>query len=168
MRRAAHLAGLVFAAALLGCEDPDAFTTSPGECYAGEIVGADFVREGFPDGIRAYLTLDAANLARGLGDAGRVWTGDGRFDGAAVSQMKELAHDSLSLFQFPGGRVRNYMAHATAVDGAPAMLVISLMEDEGVELRVLRPPVAGAPELDPLFGVFRLDIDSRCSPPGGS
>ncbi len=161
---------------LLGssCTDIGSFTTRMGECYRGKITGADFVRTGFHENVHLSLTLDTDALADGRGSAGMLWTGDQLFSAATISQMEELAHDSLSQFQFPGGRIRNYLVYVMASDGSPAMVVISLMENEQVEVRVMRPefdPCAGepnecdAPAIDALFGVFRLTLDEDCTIP---
>lgn len=155
----------IAAAVAVGCTDLGSFSTTYGECYRGNIVTAEFVRTGFDQNAQLSLTLDVSALSEGRGDAGQIWSNDGRFNGAIVSQMEQLAHDNLSLFQFPGGRIRNYLAHATATDGSPAVIVISLMEDGRVEARVIR----AAPENDrtvlPLFGVFRLSLDEQCNLP---
>lgn len=154
-----------------GCTDVGSFTTDPGECYEGKIVDAGFVRTGFSRNITLSLTLDTDSLADGRGSAGMMWTSDRTFNGATVSQMEELAHDSLSQFQFPGGRIRNYLVYTMATDGAPAMVVISLMENQQIEVRIMRPsfdPCAmedgecDEDVVEPLFGVFRLDLDEEC------
>lgn len=161
----AALSALIAAAVAVGCTELGSFSTTYGECYRGNIVAAEFVRTGFDQSAQLSLTLDVSALSEGHGAAGQIWSNDGRFNGAIVHQMEQLAHDNLSLFQFPGGRIRNYLAHATPTDGAPAAIVISLMEDGRVEVRVIR----SAPEHDrsvlPLFGVFRLSLDEQCGLP---
>lgn len=166
------------AAALLSCACTDIgdFTTRLGECYRGEVVGASFVRTGFDAGTRLSMTLDTNALADGQGSAGVMWTSDGRFAATSFAQMRELAHDSLSQFNFPGGRLRNYLVYAVATDGVPAMVVISLMENGLVEVRIMRQEMSVCPlgetgcpspvTFEPLFGLFRLDIDDTCTPPG--
>jgi len=168
MRFRIAIAALFIAGLAVACTDVGSFTTDPGECYRGKVVAANFVRQGFEADTYLSLTLDTDALADGTGAAGVVWTSDGRFQAAAVSQMEQLAHDSLALLQFPGGRIRNYLAHAAASDGSQSMLVISLMENDKVEVRVLRP--AGAdPDLQPsLFGVFDLEIDNSCDVPASA
>jgi hypothetical protein len=157
------MALLVVAAA---CSDEDAFTTSPGECFRGGIIGADFVRTGFDAEVRALLTVDVRNLTNAIGEAGRLWTTDRLFEAAPVNQMRQVSNDTISLFQFPGGRIRNYLAHARAADGTPATIVISLMENDSVELRIIRPPSGDSSGPPALFGVFRLALDEQCTLPG--
>ncbi len=153
-------------AVAVGCADEDAFTTTAGECFRGGIIGADFVRTGFSTEVRATLTLDVRAMTSGIGEAGRLWTSDRTFEGEVVDQMSQITNDTISLLQFPGGRIRNYLAHARAEDGTPVMLVISLMENDSVELRIIRPPSGDASGPHALFGVFRLALDEQCRLPG--
>jgi hypothetical protein len=154
---------VLLAAGLAACTDVGSFTTDPGECYRGKIVAANFVRQGFEPDTYLSLTLDTDALGAGTGAAGVIWSSDGRFLAAPVAQLEQVAHDSLALLQFPGGRIRNYLAHAAAVDGSSALVVISLMENDKVEVRVLRP-VGTDPDLQPaLFGIFDLELDGSCS-----
>jgi len=157
------------------CTDVGSFSTEVGECYRGTIEDASFVRAGFETGVKLSLTLDTDALADGRGSAGVLWTSDGIFDDATISQMEQLAHDSLSLFQFPQGRIRNYLLYVPASDGAPATVVISLMENEEVEVRIMRPKIdlceegdedcdnSGSPPA--LFGVFKLLRETGCTVP---
>ncbi len=160
-----HLLGVIGIVIGAGaCTNVGEYSTAPGECYVGKIVNSDFVRSDTlnPD-IELIMTLDADALGRGE-EGATFTTSDGIFHNTPVRQMTELAHDSLSLLQFPGGRVRNYLAHASPTTGSPATIVISLMENNEIEVRVLRP------DLDPddgedtaLFGVFGLVRKDECS-----
>jgi len=157
------------------CTDVGSFSTELGECYRGLVVDASFVRAGFEPGVKLSLTLNTDALADGRGTAGVLWTSDGIFDDAIIGQMEQLAHDSLSQFQFPQGRIRNYLVYVMASDGAPATVVISLMENEEIEVRVMRPKIDlcedddedcddnGSPPT--LFGVFRLSREAGCAVP---
>jgi hypothetical protein len=157
------------------CADVGSFTTQPGECYRGQIVSASFVRTGFEEGTLLSLTFDTSSLGDGVGVAGVMWTSDGRFAGSSLRQMEQLAHDSLSQFQFPGGRIRNYLFNVVPSDRVPAIVVVSLMENGLVEARILRPAMEICPPgdddcaepaaYDALFGVFRLDLDESCYAP---
>ena len=168
MKSKAATIAILLAALAAGCVDEDAFTTGRGECFRGGIVGADFVREGFDAGVSAMLTVDVRALTAGAVDAGRLWTTDRRFDGAPVSQMTQVSNDVISLLDFPGGRLRNYLAHATPADGGPASLVISLMENDKLELRVIRPPAGEGQSPPALFGIFRMALDEKCALAGDS
>ena len=141
------------------CTNIGDYNTAAGECYEGNIAGADYVRsKTFDDDVGLTLTIDLDALVAGdQKGGGTITTDDGRFLDAKIAQLQQLSHDSLSLFQFPGGRVRNFLAFANPTDGHPATVIISLMENDAVELRILRSDPIPADELDEtLFGVFRL------------
>jgi hypothetical protein len=157
------------------CMDVGSFTTEPGECYRGSVVSATFVRTGFEEDAHLSMTFDTSALADGRGTAGVMWTSDGRFTASAIGQMQQLASDPLSQFQFPGGRIRNYLFNVVAADGVPATVVVSLMENGLVEARIMRPGMTICPpgdddcaspvSYDALFGVFRLELDGSCVAP---
>ena len=163
------------ALALCACTNIGDFSTGSGECYRGEIVDAPFIMAGFQTGTVLSMTFNTDALSDGSGSAGVMWTSDGRFGASSISQMAELSHDSLSQFQFPGGRLRNYLVYAVAADGVPAMVVISLMENGLVEVRVMRQAMSVCPlgqddcaspvTYEPMFGLFRLDVVDECTAP---
>lgn len=139
------------------------FATEPGECYTGTIVKDEFVRAGFSSGARMWLSLDPEALSDAIAGAIVLSTSDQVFLAAPGETMPQLRHDSLSLLDFPGGRVRNYLAYARPTEGEAASVVLSLMENGRVEVRVMRPDSNAQDDLDDsLFGVFRLDIDDGC------
>jgi hypothetical protein len=148
------------------CTNVGEYSTSLGECYDGSIIDAAFVREGFGTGVKISLTLDVDALGRGAYDAGRLNTSDGTFRDARLSQMDTLEHDTLSLLQFPGGRVRNYLAYATPAAGPAALVVVSLMEDGTVEVRVMRPKQDEDATSEPLYGVFKRTLLDDCAAGG--
>ncbi|MFI5308272.1 MAG: hypothetical protein ACHQ53_13005 [Polyangiales bacterium] len=92
----------------------------------------------------------------------------GYFQNANLEVIPNLTHDPLSEYDFPGGgRLRNYMliSRFESVTGGvttprAAMVFLSLMENGGIEARVISPSVLdqdGKTELHPaLFGVFLL------------
>jgi hypothetical protein len=99
------------------------------------------------------------------------------FERAELEPITGLAHDALSQYTFPGGgRLRNYIFGARfstpSVTGSVqrhAMVFVSLMENEDVEVRVIAPSVLSAdgtsePASEPagaLFGVFVLERRSK-------
>lgn len=161
---------------ICGCTSVGDFSTGPGECYEGPIVGADYVRSSSLDeDLSLTLTLDAAALLEceldedsndsataECREGARITTSDDpkTFDGAPVRPIKQIPHDSLSLLQFPGGRIRNFVAYVSPTLGPPAMTVLSLMENDEVEVRIIRPP--GSDGYEALFGVFRLVRKEGC------
>jgi len=92
----------------------------------------------------------------------------GPFDHAPLLQIDGLAHDALSQYSLPGGgRLHNYIfsvRFSGGTDGGrvarDAMIFVSLMETERIEVRAIAPSVlddAGEVEILPaLFGVFVL------------
>ncbi len=162
--------------AALGCNSVGDFSTGPDECYEGPIVTADYVRSSSLSVLTTLtLTLNTGALSECRIDAesedaessicepgAHITTNDEprTFDNAPVRAIKQVPHDSISLLQFPGGRIRNYVAYAYPTEGPAATVVISLMENDEVEVRIMRPP--GYEEFPDLFGVFRLVRKEGC------
>jgi hypothetical protein len=155
-----------FPAFFFACANVGDFSTDPGECYEGKIIAAEYIRsDTFPENLSLTMTLDADGLGQGK-EGAVIATHDSprTFDNAPVTQMTELSHDSLSMLQFPGGRVRNYLAYAQPSQGQVATIVISLMENDEVEVRIMRPDlVPDGGEDTSLFGVFRLVRKEGCA-----
>jgi len=172
----------------LGCDELDEFKTKPDEVFHGQVIGNDrdggtsFIRSGFAARTQMELTFDPARASaaatrsagtidtyRCSGDAELCPAADrepGHFAAASLDPIANLAHDSLSQYDFPGGgRLRNYILGArftTPEDpdarSRDAMVFISLMENGSVEVRVLAQSMAGAEaEYPPVFGVFELE-----------
>jgi hypothetical protein len=92
----------------------------------------------------------------------------GPFDRARLLPIDGLAHDTLSQYTFPGGgRLHNYIFSvrfsAETDEGRvarDAMIFVSLMETEQIEVRAIAPSVLNeqgdAERLPALFGVFVL------------
>ncbi len=142
--------------AALACTSLDDFSTGKGQEYRGDIIQGKFVRKGFGLSTTLELTFhvdraDQAPDSTGTGGPGMVRTSDGRFEDALLEPIAELPHDQLSKLDFPGGRLRSYLffARSSGVEQDLALVVISLMEDESVEVRIVR----GGD--DPLYGVFQ-------------
>jgi hypothetical protein len=139
----------------LGCSDLDEYQGS----FRGLVVGTEensFVRRGFPAGTELQLAFDPA-LARSA--PGTITTSDGRFDETPLLFIAPLEHDELSLYDFPGGRVENFVfaSRSEAREGAPArdcLVFLSLMQDDAIEIRILSG--AGDEAAGDLFGLFRV------------
>lgn len=152
------------------CINADDYSTKPGECFRGTAIDAPFLSsealtvEG--EELTMVLVLDAKALGNGQPGT-TITTSDNTFYQSQVTQLPQLSHDSLSLFQFPVGRMRNYLAHGIPSDGIPATVIVSLMENEDqIEVRVLRPDEDPADALDSsMFGVFRLVREKNCADP---
>lgn len=96
----------------------------------------------------------------------------GLFDRTPLKPIPGLSHDALSRYEFPGGgRLRNYIFGAsfrTELEERTymrhAMVFLSLMDDGGIEARIIAPALldSSEQELSPaLFGVFSLERKSR-------
>jgi hypothetical protein len=175
---------LWLAAAGLGCADLDHFSTGPGESYCGSITALPSFRVGFGAGVRMRLKIDATALD-GPGSPGKLATfeaddasGPARrlLEDADLRRIGAMEHDALSRLEFGEGRLRNLLFAVSPEDppaggegenGAVAqaesiLAILSLRNDESVEVRLLRPglaPSGGVPPPEargPLFGVFLL------------
>jgi hypothetical protein len=154
------------ACASFACRDASRFSNR-GDRYEGTVVKGSFVRSGIGEDVAMCLVLDMDRLQ----DApGTISTSDGRFKGTSLRPIPQIWHDPLSTLSFGDGRVQNlvYAAGPIVQDGGPeeaqdVVIVISLMQSEQLEVRLLRgapqadaaPPPAGvAPAV---FGVFTLE-----------
>jgi hypothetical protein len=154
---------LIVFAVQIACDDLNDYSTKEGACYMGNIIDADFVRAGaFGANVRLKMSLDVEALAGGTEIGAVLSTDDGLFDGAPVRQMVEMTRDTLSLINFPGGRLKSYLAYAPDSAGKIADVVISLMENGDVEARIFRAAVS---KDDALYGVFRLVRSDPCAVP---
>jgi hypothetical protein len=150
-------------AMIMGCRDVSRFSSKPGDHYEGDVVKGSFVRSGIAEDAKMCVTLDAEHLQ----DApGTITTSDGRFRATTLRPIPQVWHDPLSTFAFGDGRRQNLLYVATPVtdagDPQDVMVVLSLMEEGGIEVRLLRgAPVADAApasaETQPMFGVFPLE-----------
>jgi hypothetical protein len=148
---------------LAACEDLSSFSTDEGEYYTGEVLDADIIRKGFEPGTELQMTFDVG-LVEGDEEhvgPGQISTvppegGEVYFDVADLQPITSITHDQLSGFDFPTGRLRNYLFFANAsgpLDGRLALVVVSLLSDGDVEVRI----IMGAQEL---YGVFTLEKTS--------
>ncbi len=187
MMRGAGLAGMLVAGTgfLAGCQDIEGFDTSGEGVFSGCLVGAPFahegmLREGQPPILQAELELDIDNIfanATPPRPAGTLTTHADQglcapgplFSRAPLRLMRSLQHDPLSQLEFGQGRDYNFMAWVDSTCQGTMLAVVSLMHDDTVELRLLKPAPsagedAGAGD-SPGFGVFRLDRSGRsCNP----
>lgn len=153
------------AALAVACRDVSRFS-SKGDRFEGGVVKGSFVRSGVVEEARMCLTLDTDHLQ----DApGSITTSDGRFRDTALRPIPQIWHDPLSTLSFGDGRVQNLIYSASPVPGDASdveaqdvLVIVSLMQSDHVEVRLLRgapqtdagPPPAGVAEA--LFGVFNL------------
>lgn len=173
-RTATTTMALVLASAsAFGCRDVSRFA-SHGDRFQGGVVKGSFVRSGIVELTRMCLTLDTDHLQD---TPGTITTSDGRFRKAALRPIPQVWHDPLSTLMFGDGRVQNLVYAVTPLptneSGAAApsesqdvLVIVSLMQSDHVEVRLLR----GAPQSDagppppgtatPIFAVFNLDREA--------
>lgn len=167
---------------LLACSGLGEFATAEGEIYRGSVLGADCesepcstVRRGFPASLQLELSFDpAASATR----PGSITTSEGAcgrfFSDDPLLPVTPLAHDELSLFEFPGARLQNYIFAVRPTDGPmqnrDVTAFLSLRDDGDIELRLLAG--SGARACAPtdcdaftrgdcdIFGVFRVEKEA--------
>jgi hypothetical protein len=175
----AVLVATLGASAATACTDLSDYSTDDRKQYAGCVVAADFVLAGVSPMTEVCMTLDANQLQTA---PGTISSTDGRFMATPLRPIPQVWSDPLSTFNFGSGRTRNllYMASPSPdAGGGDVTAVVSLMENGGAELRLVR----GAPALDgsdagaspsgPIFAVVpmqkviggcRLLRASNCAP----
>jgi hypothetical protein len=154
--------------ALFACRDLSSYSTGSGSDQ-GPVVSAAFVRSGIGGDAGLCLTLDTNHLQ----DApGTISTSDGMFEATPMRPIPQIWQDPLSTFNFGEGRVKNllYVATPQPESGSTAdtMVIVSLMDSGGVEVRLVR----GAPGASSdggalpinLFAVFSLTKQSTPCP----
>jgi hypothetical protein len=165
-KTAFFLLGLLW---MVGCTSVGEYTTGPGECYQGDIVvvAAEYqTQDDVALDTNSTLTMILDVEALEYGEPGTtITTNNHLFVNADVVQMYQLNYDTLSMLQFPTGRVLNYLAYAQPTSGSSATVIVSLMENLDVEVRILRPDENPDDEEDTsIFGVYRLIRRKDCAP----
>ena len=152
---------ILVAAPLLGvvgvvgaCRDLSRFSTA-GDHFEGAVVRGSFVRAGIAEDTQVCLTLDTDHLQ----DApGTVSSTDGRFQATPLRPIPQIWQDPLSSLTFGEGRVKNLVYAVTpsadAGDPQDMLAVISLMQTDDVEVRLIRSAPGGS--TNAVFGVFTL------------
>ncbi len=152
---------------LCGCDRSAVLDTPSGEAWCGNITLGGAYRSGFSPRVQLRLHIDASLLDSDR-SPGRVTTFDSGeqdhpklLDNAPLRPMRALAHDPLSQLQIGQGRELNYLFATTPTPATHESLlaIVSLRNDDQVEVRLLRPGAAAAaddPLRRPLFGVFLL------------
>jgi hypothetical protein len=135
----------IFLVALGGCRDIDRFDTGDDEAYCGTIVTAPFVREGFATNLRVRLRIDTDQLDSVPGtittdDTAGPCAPEPLFQDAELRVTPDVLHDPLSTLEFGEGRDMNLVTWARSPCQGPMLAVVSLMKNDDVELRLLRPP----------------------------
>ncbi|HEY3237211.1 MAG TPA: hypothetical protein VGJ84_21000 [Polyangiaceae bacterium] len=161
-----------------GCSTAERYRLKQGEAYCGSLVGSPLFQEGLlprdiPPNLRMRLELDVDHLTSSPGlittdDSDRGLcraTASPLFSGAPLRAIDELMHDSLSTLEFGDGREQNLITWVDSTCQGTMLAVVSLMKDDSVEVRLLKPapqpPPDAGPELTPGFGLFSLKRRQR-------
>ncbi|MEO7327845.1 MAG: hypothetical protein ABI193_04665 [Minicystis sp.] len=184
MNRGLFLPLVALALAGLSCSDLDHFSSGEGDAYCGAITLGGTFRAGFSPRVQMRLRIDASRLD-GPGGAGTLSTFEAAdsarperrlLDKAVLQRIPALENDPLSQLDFGEGRLRSVIFGVTpndpavraasgAADAVPSesiLAILSFLNDDRVEVRLLRPGVvspSSEPVPDgrrPLFGVFPL------------
>lgn len=87
-------------------------------------------------------------------------SGTALFDNSALRAIPELDHDPLSTLEFGDGRDYNFFAWADSTCQGTMLAVVSLMRNDGIEVRVLKPASLPSAEAEaesrPGFALFTL------------
>lgn len=151
---------------LCACNDISRFDTGDQDAYCGTIVAAPFVRQGFDRSVQAELSLSIANLHHAPGTltthrGTKRCEGEPLFYEAALRPPNKLESDPLSMLEFGQGRELNFMSWVDSACEGTYLAVISLMNDDSVELRLMRGQLDDeGQEVGPL-GVFPLTRGRR-------
>lgn len=156
---------------LAGCRDIDRFDTEEGAAYCGSMVAAPFVHDGFVSdetgrpNLRLHLELDTDSLTEFPGlvttdDASGLCSPRPILENSPLRAIAEVQNDPLSLLEFGDGREYNFLAWVDSTCQGTLLAVISLMKNDDVEVRLLKPkaaPATAATAADrPGFIVFQL------------
>jgi hypothetical protein len=150
-------------AASSACRDLDRFDTSADGAYCGGIVQSAFTRKGFDSLPTLRLTLDVNQLTVAPGslssnDVNGPCSPLPQFDQAPLQVTQELYADPLSLLEFGAAREYNFLSWVDSTCRGRSLAIISLMSDDNIEVRLLRPGTLDLPDSNE-FGVFQLQRD---------
>ncbi|MEP7120497.1 MAG: hypothetical protein ABJE95_06300 [Byssovorax sp.] len=155
----------------LGCTDLEHFSTGQGNAYCGSVTLGGAFRTGLSPRVQMRLRLDASALD-GPGSPGSISTFESAgpdverrmITDAELRRLPAMDNDPLSRPEFGDGRIRNWIFAVAPVDPTAESLlaVLSLRDDNTVEVRLLRPgkaprdDVTVPPGQRPIFGIFPL------------
>lgn len=145
---------VVLAAGLLvGCRDFSAYSNH-GDHFEGAVAPGAFIRAGMPADLRVCVELDASSMQA---NPGSLVTSNGWIPaGTKLRPLPHVQNDSLSLLEFGEGRAKTTLFAVTPAGEADATVFLSFMNDDKLEVRLLRSgPRDDAPN-DYVFGVFGL------------
>jgi hypothetical protein len=160
--------------AAAGCRSLDRFETEAPEAYCGSLVGGPLFHEGFvptaaPPSLSLRLDLDMSSLTTRPG----VLTSNDRaiglckakerplFEEASLRAIPQIANDTLSQADFGEGHDHDFFAWVDSTCQGTMLAVVSLLKNDAVEVRLLKPapepPPSAGPEKQPGFALFYLE-----------
>lgn len=163
----------VLALAGLGCTDLNRYSTAPSESYCGAVTLSNAFRAGLSPRVQMRLQIDAAELDSEV-SPGVVWTFEAAagedepdrrlLNRAPLRRIPKLAGDPIGSIDLGEGRehTRIFAVSPSDTEEEPLLAILSLRSDDGIEVRLLRPGLAGTaskPVPDnrkPIFGLFTL------------
>jgi hypothetical protein len=157
-----------------GCRSLERFETEPPEAYCGALVGAPQFHDGFvptasPPSLSLRLDLDLSSLTTRPGtltsnDRATGFCSDkGRplFEQASLRAIPHLSNDALSQADFGEGHDHDFFAWVDSTCQGTMLSVVSLLKNDAVEVRLLKPapdpPPETPPERQPGFALFYLE-----------
>lgn len=160
--RLACVLGVLGLVAIAACSDLDRYATSQDEVWRGQVVESRYVRRGFDD--LPTLELAPLDLSNTTSAPGRITTSDGTFVDAALLPIAPAAYDAFGQLDLGQGRTKSFpfFVEVTAGPhaGELALAILSLLDDETLELRIVRGTGAD-PDGDDLYGLFPLSRQKR-------
>jgi hypothetical protein len=159
--------------AAAGCRSLDRFETEAPAAYCGAMVGAPQFHEGFvpagaPPTLSLRLDLDMSSLTT---RPGVLTSNDGStgfcsnkgrplFEEASLRAIPQISNDTLSQLDFGEGHDHDFFAWVDSTCQGTMLAVISLLKNDAVEVRLLKPaadpPPTAGPEKQPGFALFYL------------
>jgi hypothetical protein len=177
----------------LSCSSLERFETSGDSAFCGDLVRAPrfqggLLPVGVPPILSLRLKLEPENLTARPVEAettesespesyaivGHLTSDDNErglcaerplFEESPLRTIPELDHDALKLFEFGEGRDYNFMSWVDSTCQGTMLAVVSLMRNDSVEMRLLKPaalaPPAAEPAKRPGFGLFYLHREAE-------
>jgi len=148
-----RLAPVLAAGLLFGCRDFSEYSNH-GDHFEGAVAPGAFVRTGIPSDLRLCVELDATAMQSA---PGTLVTSNGWIaSGTKLRPLPHVQNDTLSLLDFGEGRAKTTLFAVAPVGEADATVFLSFMNDDKLEVRLLRSGPRDEAPNDYVFGVFGL------------
>lgn len=147
---------------LFGCNHLERFDNRDGSAFCGNVIAAEFVRQGFDNLPRLQLRLDMTSLDR---LPGRLVSDDAKdgpckpkalFENAQLRVSTKLQADPLSQLTFGDQSEMNLLTWVDSTCDGTYLAVVSLMRNDDVEVRLMRSQAGPKHDEQGPFGLFKL------------